>query len=207
MGGAPRRGRRLAGTLLLALSGGWSAGCRSAPRASASDGPAAPRPPVAAVQGDSTGPDSTRAGDSTAAATPPERVAPGGAPDTATTRRRPKIDPSTALRFEIVAVEDSTFRFVAPSAGWAQAGARGIAVDPRRRDALVAAFDALERRADTVVALVTGQTARVTTDHVVLLERPPLPPAPRRRRDFWRGLGTGATAGAVIGLVTGLLIR
>jgi hypothetical protein len=129
-----------------------------------------------------------------------------GADSAAVRRPRLRIDPSTALRFEIVAVSDSTFSFLAAAAPWARTGTQGLAVDPRRRDVLVAAFDVLEQRADTVVALVTGQTARVTTDHVALLERPPVPPPPRRR-SFRQGFGTGGAIGLVLGLVAGLLTR
>lgn len=126
-----------------------------------------------------------------------------------TSARRPRVDPARAQRFEIVAVGDSTFSFLALRAPWVAAGKRGIAVDPRRRDALVARFEVLARRADTTMALVTGQTQRVTTDLVALLERPPVDTVVRadtvrvvRRTSFW----TGAAAGVVLGVLGGLLI-
>lgn len=114
-------------------------------------------------------------------------------------------DPSTAVRFEIVAVGDSTFHLLAPDARWLREGMIGIVVDPRRRDVLVARFTLLGLRADTADALVTGQTMRVSTDHVALVARPaPAPQIVRRieRRRFW----TGAIVGGALGLIFGILL-
>ena len=115
-------------------------------------------------------------------------------------------DPSTAVRFEIVAVGDSTFAFLAPNATWLSVGSSGIAVDPRRRDILVARFRLIAMKADTGTALVTGQTTRLVTEHVALISRPPPPPLVLRRierRRFW----AGAAVGAVFGVVAGLLVQ
>ena len=104
-------------------------------------------------------------------------------------------------RFEIVAVGDSTVDLVAPREPWVRAGAYGIAVDPRQRDVLVARLRVLTRRSDTVVAVVTGQTTRMTTDYVAIFRRPSTPAV--RQRVFWGGVVTGlaAAAGAVLVLL------
>ena len=44
------------------------------------------------------------------------------------------------IRFEITQVGDTTFRFPRGNAGWIKPEMTGIAVDPRRRDILVAEF-------------------------------------------------------------------
>jgi hypothetical protein len=149
-----------------------------------------------------------------AACRPAEAVTPvpvpTGAPvDSALLRRGPSMDLSRAQRFEIAAVGDSTLVLAAPSATWVRPGKRGIAVDPRRRDVLVARFEVLRRSADSVTALVTGQTQRITTDHVALLERPAdtvivrESVVVRRRGTFWIGALTGAVVGAAAGLLVG----
>ena len=78
----------------------------------------------------------------------------------------------SAVRFEIRSVGDSTFTFAASQAPWVAKGQKGIAVDPRRRDGLVARFVVLGVDGGTANALILGQSQKVTTDHVVLL-RPP----------------------------------
>jgi hypothetical protein len=121
-------------------------------------------------------------------------------------RPRPPIDRSTAARFEIVAVGDTTFAFLTPRAAWVTPGAYGIVVDPRRRDALVARFLVLGQHSDTATALITGQTNPLVTDHVALLSRPPEPPTVLRRieqRRFW----AGAVVGAIFGVIAGLLVH
>jgi hypothetical protein len=101
----------------------------------------------------------------------------------------------TAYRFEISAVGDSTVLLSTERHEWVREGQKGIAVDPMRHDALVARFvilriDAQHKRA---LAVVTGQTMRLTTAHVALIDRP------GRRWYAQPTLWIGAVVGAVIG--------
>ncbi|MEP7345965.1 MAG: hypothetical protein ABI877_11885 [Gemmatimonadaceae bacterium] len=102
------------------------------------------------------------------------------------------------VRFEITQVGESTFVFAAGKEKWIKKGSAGIAVDPKRRDALVARFRVTDVAAGEVSALVEGQTTNVRTDHVVILAEP------RRswvkQPTFWWGLVTGSALGASIAL-------
>jgi hypothetical protein len=117
----------------------------------------------------------------------------------ATHRTNGLPDPAAARRFEIRYVADSTFEFLADGAKWVRPGAAGIAVDPRQRDALVARFLVTRVTVDTVLALITGQTTRVTDAHVALLAPPQ--PGPVRRPSFWGGFFGGVALGAAIVLI------
>lgn len=102
------------------------------------------------------------------------------------------------VRFEVVGVGDTTLTFRAGTERWLKAGQRGIAVDPRKRDVLVARLRiASVDRAGKVTAVVTGQTTAITTDHVVLMQE--VSPPWYRRRAFWTGMAMGAALGAVAG--------
>lgn len=102
------------------------------------------------------------------------------------------------VRFEIASVGDTTLSFRAGTERWIRSGLRGIAVDPRKRDVLVARLRiASVDRTGKVTAVVTGQTTAVTTDHVVLLQE--LSSPWYRRKTFWSGLVMGAALGAVAG--------
>lgn len=100
-------------------------------------------------------------------------------------------------RLEITAVGDSTLTLRRTDAGWLRAGQRGIVVDPRQGDALVARIRLLSVSGDSAVALLTGLTSPVTRQHVALVD------APRQRWFarglFWSGLALGAAFGAVVG--------
>ena len=103
----------------------------------------------------------------------------------------------TAYRFEIASVGDSTVTLSTEKHEWVRAGQKGIAVDPMRHDALVARFvimtvDPEHKRA---LAIVTGQTTRLTTDHVALIDRP------AKKWYAQPTLWIGAAVGAVIGAV------
>lgn len=99
------------------------------------------------------------------------------------------------VRFEIVAVEDSLFTIVTGPVSWLRDGMQGIAVDPRRRDALVARFRVLSRGGDSAMAVVTGEAARLTTDHIALLRRPR--ERAISRSEFWGGVAIGGALTAL----------
>ena len=100
-----------------------------------------------------------------------------------------------AYRFNIASAGDSTFSFPLSRDSWVKKGMHGIAVDPARHDALIARFVVTRVKGDSAVALVTGQTTRMTTDFVALLERPSKPWY--LRPTFW----LGGVFGAIIGVV------
>ena len=102
----------------------------------------------------------------------------------------------SATRFEITAVGDTTFVFrVGDPQDWVRRGMSGIAVDPRRRDVLIARFRVTAVRDGEATALITGQTTVVETEHVALLTRPETPWY--RRPTFWIGLVLGGAIGVV----------
>jgi len=105
---------------------------------------------------------------------------------------RAQVPGDRAVRFEVREVADSTFDFDGGARRWIKPGQRGIAVDPRRRDVLVARFEVLRVDDRKVTALITGQTSRVSTDHVAILQ-PPASPWYRARL-FWVGAAAGVVA-------------
>jgi len=102
-------------------------------------------------------------------------------------------------RFEVVAVDDTTFTILIGGDRWVRRGTIGVAVDPRRRDALVARFRVLSRVGDSALVLVTGQTTRVEPTHVALIREPVA--GPLRQEVFWTGIVLGFAAGAAAILV------
>ncbi len=100
-------------------------------------------------------------------------------------------------RFEITAVTDSTLAFRAADARWLRPGVVGTAVDPRRRDQMVARFRVLTVADGVATALITGQTTDVSTDHVATVDEPE--PRWYRRGTFWLGLLLGGVLGGVVG--------
>lgn len=102
-----------------------------------------------------------------------------------------------ATRFEITAVTDSTLSFRTASAGWIKTGRAGIAVDPRRRDQLVARFEVVAVADGIATALITGQTTDVSIDHVATVVEPETPWF--RRKSFWVGLLLGGALGGAAG--------
>ena len=107
----------------------------------------------------------------------------------------------TAVRFEIASAGDSTFTLVVGRHPWVRPGLYGIVVDPRQRDILVARFQIMAADSANAMALVTGMTTRVSTEHVALLDRPPPPVPPwHKRRSFWLGVLFGVAAGFGLGV-------
>lgn len=102
---------------------------------------------------------------------------------------------SGAYRFEIVNATDSTITIPTEHMSWVKRGTLGIAVDPRDHDAMVARFQIVRVDSGQATALITGQTTRVTTDHVAVIDRPHVPWF--KRGIFW----VGAVVGAAIGVV------
>ena len=72
----------------------------------------------------------------------------------------------------------------------------GIAVDPRRRDILVAEFRVVRVDSGLVTALITGQTTRVATEHIAVMPEPPKPWY--KGITFWGGTVFGFVIGALI---------
>lgn len=101
----------------------------------------------------------------------------------------------SAYRFEITAVGDSTVTIAIGDHPWVHAGLTGIAVDPMRRDALVARLRVMTVRGPQAVAVVTGQTTKLSTEHVALLERPRA--HWYQQTTFWLGTFLGVVIGAV----------
>jgi hypothetical protein len=99
-----------------------------------------------------------------------------------------------AVRFEITSVSDTTLVFRPGTAIWVRPGQIGTAVDPRRRDQLVARFRIIGVHGGLATALVTGQTTAVSTDHVATLVPPRA--AWYRSRNFWVGVLVGGALGA-----------
>lgn len=100
---------------------------------------------------------------------------------------------ASATRFEITEVGDTTFVVRLGEHDWVRTGLRGIVVDPRRRDVLIARFRVTATSEGEAVALITGQTTVVQTEHVALLTRPETPWY--RQRTFWAGLFLGGAIG------------
>ncbi|MEO7520469.1 MAG: hypothetical protein ABIW79_01505 [Gemmatimonas sp.] len=102
--------------------------------------------------------------------------------------------PRDAARFEIESVNDSTATFRPFEATWLVPGMSIHAVDPARRDALVARLRIVRADSGRLTALVTSQVTRVTTEHFVLAIKPRT--TWYRERRFWWGFVGGGVAGA-----------
>ena len=102
------------------------------------------------------------------------------------------------VRFAITTVGDTTVAFQAGKMTWVVRAKRAIVVDPRRGDALIARLKVLSvSSTGEAVALVTGQTGRITTDHVVLGTEPPV--RWYRSAMLWAGAAFGLALGFGIG--------
>jgi hypothetical protein len=109
--------------------------------------------------------------------------------------------PRDAARFELRPVADTALRLAVAEVRWIRAGLEGIAVDPARGDALVARFRVVRVAADSATGLVTGQTTRLSAQHVALLVPPTRPWW--RVRLFWLGAAGGGILGAALGALAG----
>lgn len=102
------------------------------------------------------------------------------------------------IRFEITSVGDTTVTFRAGRVTWVVRSPRAIVVDPRRRDALVARLKVLSISSNgEATAVVTGQTGRITTDHIVLATEPPQ--HWYKNAVLWMGAALGLVAGFALG--------
>lgn len=101
------------------------------------------------------------------------------------------------VRFEITRVGDSTISFPRGRAGWVRRGQVGIAVDPKRRDALVAQFRVVAIESGIATAVVTGATTRPLTEHIAILYQPAR--SWFRTPLFWGSLAVGFALGVMTG--------
>ena len=101
------------------------------------------------------------------------------------------------VRFGITSIADSTFTFAVGENAWVARGLRGLAVDPRRNDVLVARFVVLEVKAGEATALITGETTRLVMQHAILLQ------APERRHRSRAPTVIAAILGLVLGFAAG----
>jgi hypothetical protein len=99
-------------------------------------------------------------------------------------------------RFDITAVGDTTFTFATTGFRWVKASQTGLVVDPAHGDELIAKFRVIRSRKGTATALVTGQTARLTTSYVALLTQSR--PIFLTRAWFWLGVAIGGAIGYVV---------
>lgn len=101
--------------------------------------------------------------------------------------------PRDASRFEIESVDDSIARFLPYETRWLRVGTPMYAVDPARRDALVARLRVVGMDSGRVRALVVSQTTRLTTNHFLLAVEPKR--AFYQTKRFWGTLFVGAGLG------------
>jgi hypothetical protein len=106
---------------------------------------------------------------------------------------------SRAVRFAMAVVGDSTIEFRTGTARWVRPGQLGVAVDPMRRDALVARFRVQAVREGSATAVITGQTTALTMDHVAVLDEPRR--SAYRTPAFWIGVVIGGALGFIGGAV------
>ena len=103
----------------------------------------------------------------------------------------------TTVRFPVTQVGDTTFTFRLGQHEWVRRGLRGIVVDPRQQDVLVARFEIFRVGAGQAQGVITGQTTTLSTQHMVLLDVPPRPWY--KERLLWIGAAGGALVGFLLG--------
>ncbi len=107
---------------------------------------------------------------------------------------------SRAVRLEITAIGDSTIEFRTGLHRWIRPGQLGVAVDPRRRDELIARFRVESVREGSATAVITGQTTAVTADHVAVLDEPRR--SAYKSPAFWIGIVVGGALGFMGGMAS-----
>ena len=107
---------------------------------------------------------------------------------------------SRPVRFVITAIGDSTIEFETRAAKWIRPGQLGVAVDPRRRDELIARFRVESVREGSATAVITGQTTAVSAEHVAVLDEPRR--GAYRSPAFWIGLVVGGALGFIGGMAS-----
>jgi hypothetical protein len=112
-------------------------------------------------------------------------------------RGEPRVNSPTAARLPIAAVGDSTIILRVREATWLRPNQRGIVVDPRSDDALVARFRLLSVFGDSATALLTGLTTPVERHHVAVVEQPRV--VWYRQGLFWMGAAIGTVLGVMAG--------
>lgn len=104
------------------------------------------------------------------------------------------------VRFAITTVGDTTLTFQAGKMTWVVRSKRAIVVDPRRNDALVARLKVLSvASTGEATALVTGQTGRITMEHIVVGTEPPT--RWYRSAMLWMGTAFGLAVGFGLGKI------
>lgn len=107
---------------------------------------------------------------------------------------------SRQVRFLITTIGDSTIEFRTGAAKWIRPGQLGVAVDPRRRDELIARFRVESVREGSATAVITGQTTAVSSEHVAMLDEPRR--SAYRSPAFWIGITVGAALGFIGGMAS-----
>lgn len=107
---------------------------------------------------------------------------------------------SRGVRFVITAIGDSTIEFRTGIETWLRPGQLGVAVDPRRRDELIARFRVISVGEGSATAVITGQTTAVITDHVAVVDEPRR--SAYRSPAFWIGITLGAALGFIGGMAS-----
>ena len=102
------------------------------------------------------------------------------------------------VRFGITSIADSTFTFAVGDNPWVVKGLRGLAVDPRRNDVLVARFVVTDVARGEATALITGETTRLALQHSILLQAPP-----ERHPHRTAPIAIAAVLGLLVGFVAG----
>ncbi len=105
-----------------------------------------------------------------------------------------------AVRFLITTIGDSTIEFRTGAAKWIRPGQLGVAVDPRRRDELIARFRVEAVREGSATAVITGQTTAVSAEHVAVLDEPRR--GAYRSPAFWIGIVVGGALGFIGGMAS-----